>query len=97
MGLTSNLISSLLLISYSTAKNLKFPKLVNDNVIRNLDLSNSYLKETVSIVIASEEAKPISDYYFSTPLSTNGSIAKLEVVDKKDKKVLKTELSKVQE
>lgn len=81
--------------SPAAQRNLFTPPQVfqHTNLVRNVDLSKSYARDTVNIIVENIDSKPQQTYYF--PASTEGRLGGLEARDKKkaDEAPLKVELA----
>lgn len=65
--------------------NFKPPQVFkNVNLLRNINLEKSYVRETVNVVIENIDAKDQDTYYIPFKAEAIGNIGGLEVRDKKD-------------
>jgi oligosaccharyltransferase complex subunit alpha (ribophorin I) len=56
----------------------------NTNVMRNINLDKSYVKETVNLVVENVDKRPQSEYYVPFDGTTIGRVGGFTVRDKKD-------------
>ena len=69
--------------------NFKPPQVFkNVNLLRNINLEKSYVRETVNVVIENIDAKDQDTYYIPFKAEAIGNIGVLEVRDKKDSEKL---------
>ena len=76
--------------------NFKPPQVFkNANLLRNINLEKSYVRETVNVVIENIDAKDQDTYYIPFKAEAIGNIGGLEVRDKKDleKPVFRSEIA----
>lgn len=56
----------------------------NVNLVRNINLEKSYVRETVNVVIENTDSRPQNQYYFPFDADTIGKVGGFEARDKKD-------------
>ena len=56
----------------------------NVNLVRNINLDKSYVRETVNVVVENTDASPQDQYYFPFNADTIGHVGGFEVRDKKE-------------
>ncbi|KAJ6260629.1 dolichyl-diphosphooligosaccharide--protein glycosyltransferase subunit 1 [Drechslerella dactyloides] len=78
------LCATLLLAASHLASSLEVPQVFkNTNLLRTIDASKAYIRETIAVIIENTSDKPQTEYYL--PLSVPGSSA-VSFVECKDKK-----------
>lgn len=56
----------------------------NVNLVRNINLEKSYVREIVNVVVENTDASPQNQYYFPFKADTIGHVGGFEVRDKKE-------------
>jgi oligosaccharyltransferase complex subunit alpha (ribophorin I) len=64
----------------------------NTNLVRNLNLEKSYVRETTNIVVKNVDKSPQSEYYFAFSRDVITKVGGLEARDKKNSELLSAEL-----
>ena len=56
----------------------------NVNLVRNINLEKSFVRETVNVVVENTDSKSQNQYYFPFSANTIGNVGGFEVRDKKE-------------
>ena len=73
------------LSSQNLLNNFKPPEVFkNVNLLRNINLEKSYVRETINVVVENTDTRPQDAYYFPFDADTIGNVGGFEVGEKKE-------------
>ncbi|EPS37859.1 hypothetical protein H072_8424 [Dactylellina haptotyla CBS 200.50] len=87
-----SLLATLLLAASHLGSALTVPQVYkNTNLLRTIDASKAYIKETVAVIIENTSDKPQTDYYLPFSVPGSSAVSYVECKDKKENTPCKAE------
>ncbi|KAK6505005.1 dolichyl-diphosphooligosaccharide--protein glycosyltransferase subunit 1 [Arthrobotrys musiformis] len=80
-----SLLATLLLAASHLGSSLNIPPVYqNTNLLRTIDASKAYIKETIAVIIENTSYEPQTEYYLPILLSGSSAVSYVECKDKKE-------------